>query len=197
MSLNKQIQQILQKEPIQFTSKQDQNNFILKKLNISFLCYLLTESKNYFFEYEIKNNFIFINKIKKQNEEIFNINSFANTFKFIGKQYAEKNRRKIQLEKLAEVIQKESGITIKFKKSNLCLELTKFVDKNNEEIDLKQNFNEDDAGLIPADEMTDFEGESAGYEEGDLDGFEVGDINEDGEDFTDFAGFGFSEDDDF
>ena len=51
MSLNKQIQQILQKESMQFTTKEEQNNFILNKLNISFLYYLKTEFKNYFFEF--------------------------------------------------------------------------------------------------------------------------------------------------
>ena len=70
----------------------------------------------------------------------------------------------------------------------------KVLDKNNEEIDLKQNFDDEDAGLIPADEAVDFEGENVAYE-GDFEGFEIGDVNEDGDDFADFAGFGYSEDD--
>ena len=70
----------------------------------------------------------------------------------------------------------------------------KVLDKNNEEIDLKQNFDDEDAGLIPADEAVEFEGENVAYE-GDFEGFEIGDVNEDGDDFTDFAGFGYSEDD--
>ncbi len=70
----------------------------------------------------------------------------------------------------------------------------KVLDKNNEEIDLKQNFDDEDAGLIPADEAVEFEGENVAYE-GDFEGFEIGDMNEDGDDFADFAGFGYSEDD--
>ena len=70
----------------------------------------------------------------------------------------------------------------------------KVLDKNNEEIDLKQNFDDEDAGLIPADEAVEFEGENVAYE-GDFEGFEIGDVNEDGDDFADFAGFGYSEDD--
>jgi DNA-directed RNA polymerase subunit beta len=70
----------------------------------------------------------------------------------------------------------------------------KVLDKNNEEIDLKQNFDDEDAGLIPADESVDFENENVAYE-GDFEGFEIGDVNEDGDDFADFAGFGYSEDD--
>ena len=69
----------------------------------------------------------------------------------------------------------------------------KVLDKNNEEIDLKQNFDDEDAGLIPADEAVEFEGENVAYE-GDFEGFEIGDVNEDGDDFADFAGFGYSED---
>ena len=70
----------------------------------------------------------------------------------------------------------------------------KVLDKNNEEIDLKQNFDDEDAGLIPADESVDFENENVAYE-GDFEGCEIGDVNEDGDDFADFAGFGYSEDD--
>ncbi|MBQ7937648.1 MAG: DNA-directed RNA polymerase subunit beta [Oscillospiraceae bacterium] len=70
----------------------------------------------------------------------------------------------------------------------------KVLDKNNEEIDLKQNFDDEDAGLIPADEATEFESENVAYE-GDFEGFEIGDMNEEGDDFADFAGFGYSEDD--
>jgi len=70
----------------------------------------------------------------------------------------------------------------------------KVLDKNNEEIDLKQNFDDEDAGLIPADEAIEFEGENVAYED-DFEGFEIGDMNEDGDDFAEFAGFGYSEDD--
>ena len=70
----------------------------------------------------------------------------------------------------------------------------KVLDKNNEEIDLKQNFDDEDAGLIPADEAVEFEGENVAYE-GDFEGFEIGDMNEDSDEFADYAGFGYSEED--
>ena len=110
MSLNKQIQQILQKESIKLTTKQEQNNFILKKLNISFISYLLTESKGYFFQFEIKNNFIFINKILKQNKQIWSVTKFT---------FSENVRKTIQLEKLAELMQNEIGLKFEFTPSIL------------------------------------------------------------------------------
>ncbi|MBQ5323203.1 MAG: DNA-directed RNA polymerase subunit beta, partial [Oscillospiraceae bacterium] len=70
----------------------------------------------------------------------------------------------------------------------------KVLDKNNEEIDLKQNFDDEDAGLNPADEAVEFEGENVAYE-GDFEGFEIGDMNEDSDEFADYAGFGYSEED--
>ena len=70
--------------------------------------------------------------------------------------------------------------------------VSKFV--NNEEIDLKQNFDDEDAGLIPADEAVEFEGENVAYE-GDFEGFEIGDMNEESDEFADYAGFGYSEED--
>ena len=70
----------------------------------------------------------------------------------------------------------------------------KVLDKNNEEIDLKQNFDDEDAGLIPADEAIEFESENVAVED-DFEGFEIGDMNDENGDFADFAGFGYSEDD--
>ena len=81
MSLNKQIQQILQKESIKFATKHQQNNFILKKLNISFLYYLLTECNNYSFVVpiikDVKSTFISIDKIIRDNEIIYDFNSLS------------------------------------------------------------------------------------------------------------------------
>lgn len=70
----------------------------------------------------------------------------------------------------------------------------KVLDKNNEEIDLKQNFDDEDAGLIPADEAVEFEGENVALED-EFEGFEIGDMNEESDEFADFAGFGYSEED--
>ena len=131
MSLNKQIQQILQKESIKFTTKQQQNNFILKKLNISFLYYLLSECKGYSFEFEINNNFIFINKIIKENHIIWSVTNFTSS---------ENIRKTIQLEKLAELIENESELKFEFTDSMLFFELIKCVDKYKREIDLIQFF---------------------------------------------------------
>lgn len=70
----------------------------------------------------------------------------------------------------------------------------KVLDKNNEEIQLKQEFEEDE-GLIPADDVTEFESESIA-DESEFEGFEIGNMNEDGEEFAEYAGFGYSETDD-
>ena len=78
----------------------------------------------------------------------------------------------------------------------------KVLDKNNEEIDLKQNFDDEDVGLIPADEMAGFEGEPVSFDE-DFAGFQIEDPDEegfgsdvsDGFDELDF-GFGSSDSED-
>ena len=73
----------------------------------------------------------------------------------------------------------------------------KVLDKNNEEIDLKQNFDDDDVGLISADEAIDFENETVANEE-DFDGYQI--KEEDDEDdlsdmFSDSFDFGSDSDD--
>ena len=75
----------------------------------------------------------------------------------------------------------------------------KVLDKNNEEIDLKQNFDDEDAGLIPGDENINFDEDSVAYE-GDFDGYQVKDADEEDDDemsdlFSDMS-FDFGSDDD-
>ena len=75
----------------------------------------------------------------------------------------------------------------------------KVLDKNNEEIDLKQNFDDEDAGLIPGDENINFDEDSVAYE-GDFDGYQVKDAGEEDDDemsdlFSDMS-FDFGSDDD-
>ena len=75
----------------------------------------------------------------------------------------------------------------------------KVLDKNNEEIDLKQNFDDEDAGLIPGDENINFDEDSIAYE-GDFDGYQVKDADEEDNDemsdlFSDMS-FDFGSDDD-
>ena len=75
----------------------------------------------------------------------------------------------------------------------------KVLDKNNEEIDLKQNFDDEDAGLIPGDENINFDEDSVAYE-GDFDGYQVKDADEEDNDemsdlFSDMS-FDFGSDDD-
>ena len=73
----------------------------------------------------------------------------------------------------------------------------KVLDKNNEEIDLKQNFDDDDIGLIPADEAIDFENETVANEE-DFDGYQIKDEDdEDGiSDLFDDEAFDYGSDSD-
>ena len=75
----------------------------------------------------------------------------------------------------------------------------KVLDKNNEEIDLKQNFDDEDAGLIPGNENINFDEENVAYE-GDFDGYQVKDADEEEDDgmsdlFNDMS-FDFGSDDD-
>ncbi len=72
----------------------------------------------------------------------------------------------------------------------------KVLDKNSEEIDLKQNFDDEDAGLIPAEELAGFEGEPVSFEE-DFAGFQIEDPEEDdfGSESFDELDFGFGSSD--
>ena len=75
----------------------------------------------------------------------------------------------------------------------------KVLDKNNEEIDLKQNFDDEDAGLIPGNENINFDEENVA-DEGDFDGYQVKDADEEEDDgmsdlFNDMS-FDFGSDDD-
>ena len=75
----------------------------------------------------------------------------------------------------------------------------KVLDKNNEEIDLKQNFDDEDAGLIPGDENINFDEDNVAYE-GDFDGYQVKDADEEEDDgmsdlFSDMS-FDFDSDND-
>ena len=75
----------------------------------------------------------------------------------------------------------------------------KVLDKNNEEIDLKQNFDDEDAGLIPGDENINFDEDNVAYE-GDFDGYQVKDADEEEDDgmsdlFNDMS-FDFDSDND-
>ena len=75
----------------------------------------------------------------------------------------------------------------------------KVLDKNNEEIDLKQNFDDEDAGLIPGNENINFDEENVAYED-DFDGYQVKDADEEEDDgmsdlFNDMS-FDFGSDDD-
>ena len=72
----------------------------------------------------------------------------------------------------------------------------KVLDKNNEEIDLKQNFDDEDAGLIPGDENINFDEDNVAYE-GDFDGYQVKDADEEDDGMSDlFSDMSFDFDSD-
>ena len=136
----KTIIKLLQREKMHLKTKESQCKFILKKLNCCFIYYLLKECDDYFFDLEEGNyteqKFIYIEKIEKGNEIIFDIENFKNEWKDFGEIQIERIKRKIQMEKLAEIVEKESGMKIEFNEVISCLELVNFVDENGNEIDL-------------------------------------------------------------
>ncbi len=75
----------------------------------------------------------------------------------------------------------------------------KVLDRNNEEIDLKQNFDDEDAGLIPGDADLDYAEDSIASED-DFDGYQIKDADDEEDDgmsdlFNDMS-FDFESDDD-
>ena len=75
----------------------------------------------------------------------------------------------------------------------------KVLDKNNEEIDLKQNFDDEDAGLIPGDADLEYAEDNIA-DEGDFDGYQIKDADDEENDgmsdlFNDMS-FDFGSDND-
>ena len=154
------ITQILDEENHQYKSKETQSVCILRKINIAIINYLLTQtnksnktnklnkSNKYFFEFKPnnknifnENNFLFVNKIYHKNKIIFDCESDKELYKKSYTSYYHRYRRKIQMQKLVELLQKESGMKMTFDYSLNCLQLISFVDKNDKLIDLIQFLN--------------------------------------------------------
>ena len=141
----KTIENVLKNNSMTKMSFDKQRSFILGKINCSMLFYLLTECKGYkcYLSYRkvTKNQFIYITTIMKRKSFEFSIENYKN----VTNNYQQGNYwlfwENIQMKKLAELIENESGMKITFfenENSNQLnpLELKGFVDHNGNEINL-------------------------------------------------------------
>ena len=136
-SLNK----ILSEEKMLKESQYKQRSAIIRKINCCLLYYLLKECNEYKIILHrsriIQSEFIYVKKIFKGNEIIFDSEKPNDDLK-TNKQFSQKHsKRKMQMEKLGEIIENETGMKLKFINSDFdSLELVSFVDKNDKNVDL-------------------------------------------------------------
>ena len=133
-----EINQILLDEHAEFKSNENQKFLLNVKLNRSFLFYLLTEFKKYSISMRhiIIDNFIYITKITKRKQIIFDISEMYYLSNAISYHQFESFWRKIQILKLAEIIEKEKQFEIQFDGTFFEIELKRFVDHEKHEINL-------------------------------------------------------------
>ena len=136
----KEIQYILTvQENATHKSAESQKVVIARKLNCCMIYYLLTECKGYRIIRKktgpISKQFVYIDKIFKGNEVVFDPENLSH------KSHAKTNhifriKRKTQIDKLAELIQKETGIKIVFEGTLNEMQFSYIEDKDGNAIDL-------------------------------------------------------------
>ena len=67
---------------------------------------------------------------------VFDINTIKEEWSHLADSQAITIRKKVQMDKLAKILKKETGLTMKFNTSASMPELLVFVDKNNDQVDL-------------------------------------------------------------
>ena len=135
------IEQLLEQDNTQNEYKITQRKIILNKINICMMYYLMTECKLYQFEGkhpQKSNHFIYIDKITKENEVVYDINKVDEVTKEMCYEQMNLHRRKLQLEKMSTLIEKEKGIKFQFNDKINYLQLINVLDKNGNKMDLKE-----------------------------------------------------------
>ena len=140
------IEKILSNEKDQLKSRRNVYSFS-KKLNCAMMYYLTTKCEKYSFyhfyrEKNAQKEFIYIKRIMKDNTILYDSDEiiFPSTLKSLTSQLNFKRNK--QLEKLAELIHKETGMKFIFSKVIHKYELLKFVDSDGQQLDLIEFLNE-------------------------------------------------------
>ena len=137
-----EIEQLLKSENADTMKFDKQCSIINCKLNIVMMIYLRNVCKEYTFlrssETFENDPFVYINKIKKGDTYVFDINDFMKILSKLSEIGIQFHKRKIQMIKLAELIEKESGIKIEFSDNLQLFQIVKFVDKDQQPINLFQ-----------------------------------------------------------
>ena len=140
------IEKIIQEENSSDMSEYNQRTIILRKINSAMIYYLLLECENYniiHLKGIVKTKLIPLEKIMKEDEIVYDVNDYEEIL-----QKHEKNKsilkRKYQMEKLAEIIEKEKGLKFNFTKTTYSFELIEIIDENEKQIDLIEFLNKYD-----------------------------------------------------
>ena len=92
--------------------------------------YLMTECKLYQFEGkhpQKSNHFIYIDKITKGNETVYDINDYSDKLDNLSDSHSSLFRRKVQMQRLAELISKEKGLQIIFNGKTTNFQIISFT----------------------------------------------------------------------
>ena len=120
------------------------SGIIIRKLNTAMMYFILKECNGYKFQcnlYRIRvGSFIHIETIKKNEVDVYvaksSVNSKTSKLSFSSKNAFELYNKKEQLETLASIIKKEKGISFIFNHDIYSFELIKFLDENDNPLDL-------------------------------------------------------------
>ena len=134
----KTIHQILLKGKVLNKSKQQQISYILKKINIAMMYWILTECKGYHFiiDSHYQNSILYINSIRKENIVIYDTKNITNEMGDVKLKRLAVFRRDKQLKQLAQIIMDEKAIEFNFRNSMELMELVSIKNNNGKYIDL-------------------------------------------------------------
>ena len=132
------IQQILVEEQCLSKTKTTQLKIILRKINVAMIYYLLSQCIGYKFSisYFSTKHLIYIDKITKNDTEVYNASDIEDLIKGMADLQKILRRRKHQMQSLADLIEKESGIKFVFNNKIAFFQLLSIEDRNNKKIDL-------------------------------------------------------------
>ena len=135
------IEDILQSENASESNRQAQLSILQRKVNVALLYYLLTECKGYKCcvskgENVRKNAFVYVDKIIKGTETVFVNEEFREQIQNKYKNHGRLMQKKEQIERVAKIIENETGIVLKTNESVHALEFVSFTDFDGTKIDL-------------------------------------------------------------
>ena len=137
-----EIQKIVKSENVENESFQKQLNVVNRRINEAMINYLKNECENYSIQFENDTNshfeFIYIKTIKKGNKIVYDKKQNKEQMKEVTLNNINRNWKKNQMKRLAELIENESGMKIVFEDNSNVFQIIQFVDIDDNPLDLYQ-----------------------------------------------------------